>query len=89
MKKEKNDTIYIGTLYRFGYELTAAEMSEDDVKKIIMDEYIIAYEKYNDGDDPREIPYDEYGDDEETTMYDEAIEDIEIMELTIGKVEWR
>lgn len=88
MKKEKNDTIYIGILYRFGYELTAAGRSEGDVKKTIMREYVRAYENYN-GDDPRKELYDEFGYDEKTTMYDMALEEIEITELEVGKVEWR
>lgn len=85
-KKEK--TIYVGTLYRFGYNLTAVGYSEEEVKELLMEEYIKAFIEWN-GTDPREDESDSRWADEGQTFYDVALEDIEFMELTPHKVEWR
>jgi len=77
--------IYIASLYRFGYELTVAETSEQKAKAAVIEEYIKAFQDIN-GFHP---------DDEEsdrghgTTWLDEAKEDIEIYRMAVGKVDWR
>ena len=76
--------IYVGTLYRFGYDIQVAAKSEKEVKELLMAEYLKTYLEWNNGEDPRE---------EESmwggSLYDDAEESIEIVEMELGKVEWR
>ena len=76
--------VYLGTLYRFGYNLQVVAKSEKEVKDLLMAEYLKTYFEWNDGEDPREEES-IYG----TTLYEEAEEDIEVYECELGKVEWR
>lgn len=78
--------MYLGTLYRFGYDLTAIDVSESKVKSAIMREYKRAFIEQN-GYDPTKRHI--YFDDREPTWYGAAKNDIEIIELEVGKVEWR
>lgn len=75
---------YIGTLYRFGYDIQVAGKTEAEVKSLLMAEYLKTYLEWNGGEDPREEET-AYG----NTYYEEAEESIEIVEMELGKVEWR
>jgi len=88
--------VYIGTLYRLGYELTVCAKKKKDVVQFLMDEYEKLFvEKY--GFDPRSQAYGrrfEKKYDIGTSWYDAAKEDIEIsateLEISaseLGKVE--
>lgn len=76
--------IYIGSLYRFGYDIQVAAKTEKEVKELLMAEYLKTYLEWNDGEDPREEES-EWG----NTYYENAEECIEIVEMELGKVEWR
>lgn len=76
--------IYIASLYRFGYELTVAETSEQKAKAAVIEEYIKAFKDINEADPDDEIRYADG-----TTWLDDAKESIEIYRMTIGKVDWR
>ena len=75
--------VYVGTLYRYGYDLTVVDDSPEKVEKALMDEY---EKHFEDGDPKEEIAYDRYSD---LTYYEEARQSIEISEFKFGKVEWR
>ncbi len=77
--------IYIGTLDRFGYELTVVCNTEPECKDELLKEYVKAYKKRNGGNPRKEIAYDRHS---ENSYYIEAEEDIVIREYTIGKVVW-
>ena len=79
--------IYIASLYRFGYELTVAETSEQKAKAAVIEEYIKAFKDINGVDPDDEESGRGYADG--TTWLDDAKEDIEIYRMTIGKVDWR
>lgn len=76
--------VYMATLYRFGYELTVAAETEEKARQSLIDEYIKTYKDWNDGEDPADDTTD-YG----NTFLENAIEDIEVTEYAMGKVEWR
>lgn len=78
--------IYLATLDRFGYNLTAAETTEEKAINAIMTEYVRAYKDAN-GTDPMEDVFDDYSDDAKT-YYEVAREDVYVTEMTPGKVEW-
>lgn len=67
--------IYIGTLYRFGYDLTVAAETEKAARSALVKEYNKTYRRIN-GHDPSK---------EEIRNRNE---DIEIQEFIIGQVEW-
>ncbi len=73
---EKMKKIYIGTLYRFGYDLQVVALTEAEVKKALKAEYMKAYKEIN-GCNPS------------IEEKEHMIEDIEIWEAEIGKIEWR
>ena len=81
MKNTKK--IYYGSLYRFGGSFECVGETKAQVIEAIMAEYERVYRKENNAD-PRE----EYRVDPDTNYYEEAIIDIEIREMEIGKVEW-
>lgn len=76
-------TIYIATLYRFGYDLTAAGLSEQEARDTVITAYIKAFKDLNNGADPSEG---ERYDGE--TYLSMAVEDVEIREFTPGEVQW-
>ena len=76
--------VYLATLDRFGYTLQVVARSEEEAKTQLMAEYLKTYLKWNGGSDPREEPNRWGG-----TDYTNAEEDIEVTEMTFGKVEWR
>ena len=78
---------YIGSLYRFGYELTTIGTTKKAVVDAIMAEYEEAFRNMN-GTDSKEEIYDGAFSDGETSFYDEAKGDLEIRDMTVGKVEW-
>ena len=78
--------VYIGTLDRFGYDITVVCKTEQECKDKILEEYVKAYKSRNNDSDPCEDIA--YGRHSENTYYAEAEEDIEIREYTLGKVEW-
>lgn len=84
MKAEK---IYIGTLYRFGYDLTAAGTNVQEVIDAIMGEYTNHYSKIN-YIDPSEEESDRWYAEDGESAYDVARDDIEIMELKPYEVRW-
>lgn len=83
-KKDEKQMIYVGTLYRFGSELTSVGFTEKSVKDALIKEYIDTYKKEN-GCHPSEDEHPRWG----GTFLSNAYEDIEIMLLEVGKVEWR
>lgn len=80
-------TVYVGHLDRFGYDLTCVGFTKTSVKKAMREEYIDAYKKWNDGEDPSKTRCDRYGRSNRTYLQ-EAMEDLEISEYEVGKVEW-
>lgn len=80
---KKTDSVWLGELYRFGYTLQVVGRTEEEVRDALMREYVRTYKQINDGADPKE---DEWYDGE--SYYDEAVECIELTEMTFGKVEW-
>lgn len=81
MAKQKN-MVVMGTLYRFGYDLTVAGRTEKEVHDALMAEYDRAYAQDNDLDDEWEV-------EEYHRLRANAEEDIEYTVLEYGKVEWR
>ena len=79
------NTIYLAQLERFGYTLTAVAETKKEATKIVMDEYIRAFKKYNGGEDPRRTPSDYYAGE---TAYKSAKDDMSIIDITKGKCEW-
>ena len=69
-------TVYMGILYRFGYDLTVIGESEKSVRSALVKEYNRTYKEIN-GSRPTS---------DEIRRRDA---DIEIHEFTMGKVEWR
>lgn len=78
--------VYLASLYRFGYDLTTVETSEEKAVNAIMTEYVRAYKDIN-GTDPTEDISNDYYDNSET-YYEVAKQEIDITEMVIGKVEW-
>ena len=74
---------YLGTLERFGYELTAIGFTEKDVKDTLKNEYIGTFIAENEVHPSKST--DGYGD----NYLEKALEDINIWELEVGAVEWR
>ena len=83
-KKDGKQMIFVGTLYKFGYDLTTVGFTEKDVKDALIAEYI-RYYKLENGCHPSEEEHPRWG----GTYLSNAIDDIEIMELEVGTVEWR
>lgn len=80
--------VYIGTLERFGYELTVICKTEQECKDLLLKKYEETYKNRNENCDPREdIAYDRGYEDK--TYYELAEEDIYITEMELNKVEWR
>lgn len=79
--------IYLGKLYRFGYELTAAGHDVNEVIDAIMGEYFNHYARIN-YSDPTEDESDRWYADDGQTAYDVAKDDIEITELKPNTVCW-
>ena len=78
--------MYMGTLYRFGYDLQCLCKTKEECKEKLMKEYERVFRLQNNDEDPREdIAYEYYSD---LSYYDNAKEDIEIREYEIGKVGW-
>ena len=83
----KRKYIYKGVLDRFGYDLTVIAFTEEECKEKLMEEYVSAFKVREPECNPKEdIAYDRYS---ERTYYDQALEDIEISEYELGKVEWQ
>ena len=80
MTKKK---FYLATLDRFGYDLQVLATSEEEATALIMAEYVKAFENEN-HTNPKEEEGRFGG-----TYYEEALEDIEILPLTLGAVSWR
>lgn len=78
--------MYIGTLYRFGYDLTVVETTEEKAINAIKESYIKAFINQN-GVHPDDEESGRYFADGRTWLED-AIADIEITKMTIGEVEW-
>lgn len=78
--------LYTATLYRFGYDLTVIEKTEEKAKRAIIEAYIKAFIKMN-GVHPNDEESGRYFADGRTWLED-AIADIEITKMTIGEVEW-
>ena len=85
----KKQIMYLGTLDKFGYDLTVIGNSEEEVVTALMKECEKHYKNIH-GVSPKKDRY--YGVsaiDPKDTFYSKAKEDIEIQELTVGQVEWR
>lgn len=67
--------IYIGTLYRFGYDLTVAAETEKAARSALVKEYNRAYKMRNNCKPSSE-------------EIRNRNEDMEIQEFIIGQVEW-
>lgn len=78
--------LYTATLYRFGYDLTVIEKTEEKAKRAIIEAYIKAFIKMN-GVHPNDEESERSWDGK--TWLEDAIEDIEVTTLELGKVEWR
>ena len=77
--------MWIATLNRFGYTLTVIEKTRQKAIDALMAEYEKAFININGFNPKDEINDRGYTD---LSFYDEARNDIEIMKLTSGKVEW-
>lgn len=79
--------IYIASLYRFGYELTVAETSEQKAKAAVMAKYAEVFENIN-GFRPDEEESDRgYADG--STWLEDAESDVCISKMAIGEVWYR
>ena len=86
-KLNKESVVYIATLYRFGYDLTVAETTEEKAIAALREEYIRAYKDIN-GVHPQDEESDRAYSCGRSAL-EVAMDDVEIREMTIGKVEWR
>lgn len=84
MASVKN-SVWIGELYKFGYNLTVVGETEKEVKDALMSAYEKTYRDLNNDADPRKDKHERYG----VSYYDNALEDICVYEMLFGKVEWR
>ena len=75
------ETYYLGTLYRFGGNITCLDTDASNAVKQIMDRYEKMYRESNDGDDPHKI----YEHNNRMSDYDVAEEDIELEEYKLGE----
>ena len=80
-----NNKIYVGTLYRFGYDLTCVDKTEKRVVDALIKEYDRTYRKVNDGLDPKK----QYSNYSKRSDYAVAKSEIGICATTLGKVEWQ
>lgn len=71
----ENTKIFVGELERFGYTLRGFGHSEEEVRKMLMKEYIKGYKGYNGASPDKE---------EKKTADDEMF----IEEVKFNKVEW-
>ena len=83
--KSENRKLYIGRLFRFGYELTCIDATREGCRKALLREYVATFESKNGKDPKMEIAYD-LGVDK--TYYQYARECIEIRCYNLGKVQW-
>lgn len=90
MAKKKNDKpkVYVGKLYRFGYELMAVGFTEKEVRDAIEKEYVKTYKIRNNGSNPKKDIFCYYTNGGSGTYYDVAMEEVGIYEMEVGKVEW-
>ena len=78
-----NNSVWLGELDRFGYNLVVVGRTEKEVRDALAKEYIRVYKNIN-GCDPREDrPY--YTD---SSYFEEAMDEAYIREMPFGKVEW-
>jgi len=82
---QKERGVWLATLERFGYVLTAVGETEAEAKKAVMDAYLKAYIDEN-GADPRQEVC-EYSSGDET-YWEVACEEIYVRFMPYGKVEW-
>lgn len=78
--------VYMGTLYRFGYDLTVVETTEEKAINAIKESYIKAFIDIN-GFHPDDEESDRWCADGKTWL-EEAVSDIEITKMALGEVEW-
>lgn len=79
---------YLGSLYRFGYNLECIETNKAKCEQAIMEKYEETFKKRNDGLDPRESFEHQEAGWTDNNDYDYAKECIEWREYEKGKVEW-
>ena len=84
-ENDKKNGVYLGTLDRFGYELSCVGKTKKQVVDAIMKNYEEAYKRSNDGLDPRKAHSYVAG----SSDYAVAKNDIGVEWMEIGVVEWR
>lgn len=85
-KTKTSERLFLGTLDRFGYELTVIAHTEEECKKALMKEYLRVFKRDNPNLNPKKDLWDErYSD---MTFYEAAMNDIGFVEMEVGKVEW-
>lgn len=87
-EKPEEKKLYIGSLYRFGYDMTVICEKKKDCIRLLMDEYVREWKKWNPGTDCMTEESDKSWD-AGKTFYQSAKEDIEIRELNLNKVTWQ
>lgn len=83
--KTNKNGVWYAELERFGYTLQTVAGTEKEAKDALLAEYIKAFKRYNDGQDPRR--YKEFFV-EDRTCYEIAEEEIYTTFMEFGKVEW-
>lgn len=83
--KTNKNGVWYAELERFGYTLQVVAGTEKEAKDALLAEYIKAFKRYNDGEDPRKCT-EMYG--EDRTYYEIAEEEIYATFMEFGKVEW-
>lgn len=82
MASVKNGSVWLGELDRFGYTLRVVGATEAEARDALSKEYIKSYKQIN-GSSPKK-DRNGWGD----TYYDSAMNDISVMELEFGEVDW-
>ena len=80
---KKENKVYLGTLDRFGYELTVIGFSEQECIDELMKVYEKQYRNEHNSDPRKDERYSDG-----SSYYDNAVEDILIREMVSGQVEW-
>ena len=79
----KRKYVYWADIERFGYSLNVIGLSENEVKDAITKEYVDAFKKENDGEDPSESIA--YGN---RTYMDIFNDELFVTKRELGKVAW-
>lgn len=81
-KEKESKTVWLASLYRFGYDLTAIGETKEKAIATVLKEYSRAFKQYNNGASSKEIAYGN------VSYYANAKEDINCTEFEYGKCYW-